>query len=200
MNGMIGLLAAAVGFCAFVADASATPITYVETGLGSGTLGGVAFGSLAPLSFTITASDNTLNVTSCGAGCLRNDSTLANIQINGLGTFQFTSATAFFANVDTVGFARGGLAGEDLFDGLVTGAYDMVSSFGPIPGTASLLQWALPAVVTTGGVLVFNDGTSSATFTASVGNASVPEPSTLAFFGAGLFGLGAVCCRRKARA
>ncbi|HEV7454374.1 MAG TPA: PEP-CTERM sorting domain-containing protein [Candidatus Saccharimonadales bacterium] len=198
MKKLIGLLAGAVGLFALAGGASAGPITYVQTGSGSGTLGGVAFGLQAPLSFTITAVGDTAKVVSCGVACLSNDSVTASILILGLGTFDFTSATRFFANasVSAIGFSRGGVGGgSDLFNLMNAGPYDMVSSFGPIIGTASLVQWNDGAVVTTGGVLVFNDGTSSSTFTATEGLGKIPEPITLSLFGAGL--AGAIATRRR---
>jgi hypothetical protein len=174
------------------------PITYVHTGFGSGTLGGVAFGALAPVAFTITALGDTDNVTVCGATCLDNDNLDADILIAGLGTFDFTTATRFFvnSNVGIVGFSRS--SGADLFNGPLIGPWDMLSSFGPVAGTGNLLQWTNSPVVTDGGVLIFNSGSTAATFTATV--TAVPEPLTLALFGAGLAGLAVIRRRRKAKA
>ena len=172
---------------ATAAGASATPISYTDTGFGSGTLNGVAFGGAAPLAFTITALGDTANRLSCGGACLSNDNTSASITITGLGTFAFVTPTRFFANVGIVGFSRAGVGGADLFDGPNIPAWDMLTSLGPIAGTGTLLQWGNAPVVTSGGTLVFNNGSSAATFTATVGpQSTVPEPATLLLLGSGL--------------
>lgn len=169
LAGIAALLAAGSAF--------AVPITYVHTGSGSGTLGDHHFGDLAPVAFTINALGDTANVQSCGGGCLYNDNTSASITISGLGTFDFITPTRYFSNVGVVGFSRADSGGLDLFDGPADPVgWDMVSSKGPIAGTGTLLQWSLPPVDTSGGVLVFMDGNSDSTFQAAV----VPEPSTVA--------------------
>lgn len=182
-------LAAAVSAVSVV---QASPITYVHTGFGSGTLDGVSFGALAPVAFTINAASDTDNVTSCGGSCFYNDNVTASISIDGVGSFGFITATRYFANVNIVGFSRAGAGGLDLFDGPVVGVWDMLTSIGPVAGTGSLIQWDIGsgAVNTSGGVLFFNDGQSDSTFTATVGAANVPEPAPLALVAAALIGLG----------
>jgi hypothetical protein len=180
--------------------ASAAPITYTHSGFGSGTLDGVAFGSLAPVAFTITAegdTDNRQSVLCCGglfltAYFIDNDS--ASIQIAGLGTFDFTTPTRFFSNVENgiVGFSRAGFFGSDLFNGPNGGGWDMTTSIGPINGDGFL--WWGPNVFTDGGLLEFNRLASDATFEAVVGG-SVPEPASLLLMGAGI----ALAARRRVR-
>ena len=107
-------LFAVVGALLLSASASAAQIEYIHTGFGSGTLDGGAFGSLAPVSFTIRATGDTANIQSCGAGCLFNDNLSASIEIGSLGTFQFQTATRFFTNGTFVGFSRATIDGLDL--------------------------------------------------------------------------------------
>ena len=185
-------------FLTTAAAASAAPITYVHTGFGSGTLDGNGFGAAAPVAFTINATSDTTTIQSCGVDCFFNNNLTASITIGGLGTFDFLTPTRFFFNDnagDVVGFSRAGGVGGDLFDGpsVPGGGWDMTTSIGPVVGIGTLLQWTNSPVNTTGGVLVFNNGNSTSSFTATVG---APEPATLL-----LLGVGAVCggLRRRSR-
>lgn len=180
------------------ATATAAPITYTHTGVGSGTLDDVPFGLAAPVEFTITATGDTENIESCVPSCLSNDNLTASITISGVGTFDFVTPTRYFRSMfGNVGFSRSGISGEDLFNGPAgVGAWDMASSIGPIGGTANLLQWSEEDVVTTGGVLVFDSGTTATTFQAVVGE-PIPEPATMMLIGTGV--LAAAVRRRMSR-
>ena len=165
-------------------NASADPITFVHQGMGSGSVGGATFVNAA---FTITAFGDTANRSSFGNAYFIDHSS-ASITIVGLGTFSFTSGTRTFVNtfVGTVGVSRAGWDGTDLFTGPYNSAcasWDMLSSIGPIVGTANLAWWSAPqdAVLTTGGQLLFSDSVGPTTFTATVG--TVPEPASLTLLG-----------------
>jgi hypothetical protein len=120
------LTAAFVGTVGLL-PAAAVPITYVQTGFGSGILDDVVFGTVeVPLAFTITALGDTDNVAGCGSPCLYNDNTSASITISGVGSFDFISPTRYFANLGVVGFSRAGAGGLDLFDGPNAPIWDMV--------------------------------------------------------------------------
>jgi len=181
----------------FALNVNAAIITYVHTGFGSGGIGDTTFGDAAPLAFSITATGNTDNVDTCGASCFFIDNITASINIDTLGTFKFITPTRFFSTSGgVVGFSRAGASDSDLFDGpTISTPWDMLSSIGPIAGTGELLQWTVPQVLTDGGVLFFNDGTSASTFTATVG--AVPEPETYAMMLVGLGLMGFVARRRK---
>lgn len=177
------------------ASAFAVPITFIHSGSGSGSIDGNLFTSAA---FTITASDDTLLRQDCGAGCYFIDSNSASIDIDGVGTFAFLTGTRTFvqAGSGVVGFSRSGDGGLDLFNGPTNGAllgYDLTTAIGPVGGSGEILQWTAGDVLTSGGVLVFDDAIVDATFTAVL----VPEPETYALILAGLGVLAFVARRRK---
>ena len=175
----------------------ADTITITHTGDGSGQVGTTTFTNAA---FTIIDIGNTADRTSLGFGWFIDD-TSASIAISGVGSFNFLTPTRTFVNntAETVGFSRGSGYGLDLYDGTADAAFanwDMLSSIGPISGSASLLQWSFSPVNTDGGVLVFNDGTSASVFTATVSGSSVPEPSSLLLIVVGLVGIVGLSLRR----
>ena len=172
------------------------PITFIQTGIGSGSLNGVPFG---PSDFTITATGDTGNRavpvipgTSTpipGEFVIPHDT--ASIDIAGVGTLTFAEPTLTFVSqpMGAVGFSRSP-SGWDLFDGPVfnpaLAAWDMTSSVGPVFGTGALMQWG-PGVATNLGPLTFNDDWTvdpsawdiPATFQAIVGPVPVPAPAAL---------------------
>lgn len=184
------------------AVAAAQTITFTHTGLfGSGTIGNTSF---LRRSFTITSvGDVSTRQSFVGGFSIAHAS--SSITIDGVGTFGFTSDTRTFVNngLQVAGFSRGTISGLDLYNGptsALLGAWDMLSSIGPLNGTSRLLQWtALPAVQTTGGQLVFNDDAAvTGTFQAVVGpTVVVPEPSTYAMLAAAISVLAVITRRRR---
>lgn len=163
---------------ALVSDGRAAIIAFTDQGVGTGTIGNLAFTNTP---FTITAQANTANrLFSSFDMAYSEDNDTAQITLNGIGTYQFITGTRFFVSHISpfdVGFSRAGLDGYDLFDGpgnIAFQQWNMLSPIGPITGFAQLEQWSAFPVITTGGVLDFNnDGNTHATFTARL----VPEPN-----------------------
>ena len=168
--------------------AAATPIKFTYTGTGSGALAGSAFSDAA---FTITSFGDTDDRQSFSGG-FSLDHISATIDISGVGTFAFITATRTFVNnsIGVLGFSRAGVSLNDLYNGPSGGIdWDMLSDLGPVSGTFSLLQWALsPVIDTSGGVLAFTDSSGPGTFTATL-TRDVPEPTTLWLMLAGMCGI-----------
>ncbi|MES2951810.1 MAG: FxDxF family PEP-CTERM protein [Pseudomonadota bacterium] len=179
-------------------SANASPIQFIFTGVGSGSLGGVGFSDTA---FVFTAFGDTASAQSCWSGsttCTFIASSSAEVSLSGIGNYDFLTGTRTFDNNGFVGFSRYELFNRsDLYNVFNVGsAYDMASPIGPVSGNASLLQWSNGTVSTTGGALVFNSASTSGTFQAVMVTA-VPEPETYAMLLAGLGLVGSVARRRK---
>jgi hypothetical protein len=184
------------------AIAAAQTISFVHSGqLGSGSIGTTNF---VRRNFTITAVGD-VSTRQVFAGGFSIDHSSAAINIDGVGNFSFTSGTRTFVNngAQIVGFSRAGIDGLDLFNGptgAMFGAWNMLSSIGPVNGVGRLTQWDdVPTVQTTGGQLLFNsDNAISATFQATVGpTVVVPEPSTYAMLAVAMSALGVIARRRR---
>ena len=186
--------------------ANALPISFTHEGSGSisGAIDGVLFSASG---FVFTASGNTDDIESYVSFPAQGffiDHLTASIDIFGVGTFNFITATRTFVdnNLGSVGLSRAGSAGLDLFNGPLGVddflTWDMTTSIGPILGSGFIVQWTpdFDSVVTDRGNLLFdlNSGFETVTFKAYI--VTVPEPSTLALFGIGLAGMG-LAKRRK---
>jgi hypothetical protein len=164
------------------AAAAAAPITYIYTGTGSGSIGGTPFTDAA---FTITGQADTDDLASCGGSCREIDHLSTSVTIAGVGTFTITSPLRTFLN-NTPGLSRQNPPGGDLYN-LYNGnfvGWDLVSDWGPVNTTGSLLQWggAQPDVNTSGGVLEFADnGAVPGTFQAVLGQEAAAIPAVSGF-------------------
>jgi MYXO-CTERM domain-containing protein len=171
------MFACSVGLVS-VTGAHADFITFTHTGSGSGTLNSSMFG---PSNFTIVSTADTNNRESFSSGYFINHDSVT-ITIDGLGTYDITDATRTFVNHNNqiVGFSRGSNSGADLFNGPSDPAFlvwEMLTSVGPVTGTGYLMQW-WDGINTSGGLLDFYDGSSAATFTATI-----PAPGVMALLG-----------------
>ena len=151
--------------------AAAQQITITHQASGSGNLAGVPFSNT---SFLITATADVSNVQSLGFGWSL-DHTTAEIDITGVGIFQFSTQTRTFVNnsVQLVGFSRGGTSGTDLLNGPSDGSFatwDMLTTVAPITGPGSLIQWSSGDILVDAGVLNMDSSSPEVTFSADLCN------------------------------
>ena len=167
------------------AGALASELAFTHAGVGSGTLNGVPFPASA---FVITAYGDTNSRILKDVDVWSINHTSASISIVDLGTIDLLTGTRTFVNHTSiiVGFSRVS-DGTDLFNGPMNSAFstwDMLGPIGPFSGTGNLLQWSLiPQINTNRGILLFNNSSSPATFSATM----VPEPTTLVLLAFGSF-------------
>ena len=182
---MLVLLTGAVG---------AATMQYSFTGVGTGTLDATAFEQNP---FTIIGRADPANIADCGLDCRYVDFASAEVSLAGLGSFTILSPTRVFNNRGNLGLSRGGADGADLIDAfLVPQLYDFASPLGPVNGLVAFLQWqgdGADDVLTSGGVLVFNDGDTDGSFTVQ----GVPLPGGVWMLGSAL---GACTLIRRRRA
>ncbi len=171
---------------ALTSSAVAAPITYTYTGVGSGTIGALSFTNQP---FVIRATGDTSSRIGSSSTFFSIINISADISIGALGDFTFLTPTEFFNNPSSqLGFANAsGLTLYGLLPNAQLQAWDMLSSIGPISGTAGLGQWTISPINTSGGVLVFNPGSSAATFQAAVGTTIISVSGPAANNAPGIF-------------
>jgi hypothetical protein len=186
--------------CALMAllavGAMAAPIDFTYTGSGSGTLNGIAFG-VSNFSFTGTYDTEYIFRPPNNAYAAPLD--FASITIDGVGSFTITTFLYLYVNNNTmrVGLTTGF---GDVYRSVapVFGTWVLDSAIGPVNGSGELLfQHNNQQLMTTGGVLIFDDATPTSTFTATLAGSATPEPTSFALAGLGLFAAGLL--RRRAR-
>jgi hypothetical protein len=174
--------------------ASAASITYTDSAIGSGTLGGTAFtNSLITMTFT----GDTSNVSSPMAGIFENTVGTLMLNIASLGSATFTDATQAVSNQTGTLAGFGDNTSGDFIMGThdpTFATYGLTTSIGPI--TNSSVIDAGDPYETSQGELIFTS-VGNATFTATLTSTSAPEPGSLVLVALGLGGVTAYVQRRR---
>ena len=202
------------------APANAATIDYIFTGLGTGSLGGTAFGGFpfAPdVSFTFTIVGDTGAVTAgspsgppdngnpfrnvgtsatfvSGSLSANLSNTLVNLNNNNQAN-TFPSVGFFQTSPSVVGEALGTPAGGQL------GSYDLTTAFALISSASpgNFVSFIPQTFATDSGDLIFNN-ISALTFEAVVASSETPLPAAFPLFATGLGVLGLLARRRKRKA
>jgi hypothetical protein len=191
---LAGLRTGVVAGCAMfllAAAAQASPITYIFTGVGSGSLDGQSFED-ATFSVSLLADTTTVSV---GASQASNAATTTDFTLGALsGTFDgvqnsiIENTGSFGASFPIIVFGQSQSAAPFFVaEGLSNAAfptYDLTSAF---PLTSGPVSFDVQTFQTSAGDLTF-DGISSLSFQAVTG---VPEPATWSLMLVGVLGAGA---------
>lgn len=171
----------------FSGTVMADEITYETTVIASGTLGGASYTDQL---VTITGVGDTEDVETNGPVHTLFSGLVTTVEIDGLGTAEFTDAIQAVSNNNSElgGFGNtSNSTGLFFVDNEIFETYDLRSEVGPVSGTA-IPVFGVPHQ-TTAGAFRINTVSGSATFAASV--KTVPEPSSAIFLGAlGVFAIG----------
>jgi hypothetical protein len=159
--------AAVLGLVAVAVESHASPITYTESAVASGSLGGRSFTNAL---VTITGSADTSDVQPSYTGYAV-ITPGAQVTVAGVGTYAFTDTIQFFVGpeYDVAGVTDlEGMLGLDILDTMSSAfeTYNLTTAFGPASGSPILD--AGDGFGTSAGALILNSAGNS-TFTATTG-------------------------------
>ncbi len=166
----------------------ASPISFTESVLGSGSLNGVAFSDQL---ITLSGTGDTSNATVGSPDTLTLSS--AAVQVGG-STSSFTDTIDVFSESGLVGFAV--YSGDDILD-TASGRFEGYDLTTAVSGTVanSIINSGV-GFATTGGTFVIQSTSGDDTFTATTGLAPTPEPSALVMLATGFAGVLGIARRR----
>jgi PEP-CTERM motif len=176
--------------------ATAGSITYTETAVGSGSLGGTSFTDTL---ITIIATADTANVMIVNPGVFDVNNASTTVDVSGIGSGTFTDTIVTFVNnnVSTAGITDLTIPADILgVANSVFATYGLTTSVGPASGAPDISTGK--SFSTTDGVFHISSISGEGTFQATL--QSVPEPSTLTLTSIGILGLLFCSWRRPARA
>ena len=186
---------------AFIPSSKASSITYVDTGYGSGTFGGLTF---VDKLITIMFSTDTTGIVPNGPGLFVNKlGTGGSVGVEGIGQAELFNAYAY-VNQSFNGTAAAGIATTDAF-GTVLGTLNNSFSTYALGALSSTVgrSYSRPDLIFSTAFGDFNlESIGETTFTAIANVSPVPLPASLPMFSAALLGLGAVGfgMKRKSKA
>jgi hypothetical protein len=173
----------------------AGPITYTETVVGSGSLGGTDFTSEL---ITLTVTADTAAITNPDPGFFTVPGLTAMVSVATVGSGTFTGSTNVFDNQGAqVAGIESGTGRPDILDiaNSVFATYDLSTPIGPVTGTPSGNPGT--SFATSAGAFIITGTADTGTFQAG---SAVPEPSSLWMAGtAAVAGLGLWSRRRNRR-
>jgi hypothetical protein len=182
-------------------SAKADPISYTEQAVLSGVLDGTVF---TDATVTITASGDTADITNPSPGIYKNEPLTGTVTVAGVGTDIFSSFLEVVLegnNVVGIALTSGAIILTTSEAGAYTG-YRLDTSYGPVNG-GGLFNADLSYAMDLGSFLLDETtredrlGSAPSAFWADGPARRVPEPTTLALFGAGLSGFVALRRRRR---